>query len=88
MKRRRMLQGLLLAPLAPKPAALPVPATPAPAVEWTTLTAAQKAAWGRSLFREAARARLGTWMATRIDELMLEHLSGQTGTTSLPPPDP
>lgn len=67
---------------------LPVPATPAPAVEWTTLTAAQKAAWSRALFREAARARLGAWMATRIDELMLEHLSGQTGTTSLLPPDP
>jgi hypothetical protein len=65
MKRRRLLQGLLLAPMAPKLAPAPEDAlvpywteTPlaAPATNWAALSARQKRAWSLNLFLEARRA--------------------------------
>ena len=67
MKRRRFLQALALAPLAPKLAVLPPPAVAAPALvaypqtveiplrrtNFASLTPAQRQVWSREMWLEA-----------------------------------
>lgn len=54
MKRRRFLQALALAPLAPKLAALPPPVAavpvPPPRVNFSSLTPAQRLVWSRDVW--------------------------------------
>lgn len=60
-------------------------AAPTPVVDWTSLTAAQKEAWGRKMFQEAAR---GLWRCRSVTDQLL-HWNGipvhVTGTVTTSP---
>lgn len=66
MKRRRFLQALALAPLAPKLAALSMPAVAATKVNFAALSPAQKMVWSREIWHYA-RSRSFSCKASKVN---------------------